>query len=324
MTQKISNLIEDDLQKVEHLLHEIVESEIKEIPLIYSYTLKAGGKRFRPALVLLSSKLFSGDNDNKIIKLSTASEVVHMASLIHDDVIDDNNLRRGILTPNYKWGNKMAVFVADYILLNTLLFLLKEFNSNVIDPLFRAISKMCEGELLQIKTGGDLNIRETDYIEIIDKKTASLISACCEIGARAANADEDSITAMARYGKYIGLAFQIVDDLMDLIFTSKQIGKTPGNDLRDGKITLPVIRSFYKACERDKSRLIKLIRLYPEKETVMDEILHLINKYDGIEYSRKKAFNYLSMALNQLEHIKDCDARNTLIELGKYVISRVN
>ena len=317
------NFIKDDLLKVEDSLHNIIVSGVKEIPQIYNHTLRAGGKRIRPALVILSKKAFSGNHDAHVIKLSMAAEIIHLASLIHDDVIDDNNLRRGVLTANYKWGNKISVFAADYILLKGLDFLLDDFSPDVVLLLFYAISLMCEGELLQMKYVHSLDLSELDYMKIIECKTASLMSACCEAGARVARADEPSVSALTSYGHFLGMAFQIVDDIMDLTLTSKETGKSAGNDLREGKMTLPVIRAFILADGDDKRLFHRLITLYRQNACDLKEIISLINKYGGIEYSREKALEFGKLAVKKLNSISDSEAKNSLIELGDYVISRV-
>jgi len=323
LEENIIYLIKEELLEVENLLEKYISSEVKEIPLIYNYTLKAGGKRFRPALILLSRRLFSHNSNHKFIKLSTAAELVHMASLIHDDVIDDNRLRRGKVTVNYRWGNKLSVFTADFMLLNVVVLLLEDFDPRIVMPFFRAVTQMCEGELLQVSAGYFPEFTEVDYMSIIDSKTASLMSACCEVGARAGDASQEDIQTMARYGRFLGLTFQIVDDIMDLISTSQQMGKTSCSDLKEGKLTLPVIRVLNMATPRDKERICKLIRIYSEKENVLEEIQSIINKYRGIDYSIEKAREYLELALGELNKIEASKARSTLIEIGNYIISRI-
>jgi len=318
------SFIKDELLKVEDLLNKTVVSEVNEIPLIYSYMLEAGGKRLRPALVILSHRIFSDNNDSKVTKLSMAVEVIHMASLIHDDVIDDNSLRRGKLTPNYKWGNKIAVFVGDFMLLNVLNLLAEEVTSHILLPLFNSIAQMCEGELLQIRKGSCINLKEKDYMKIIEYKTGSLMSACCEVGSKLAMTGYENVKLLAEYGKDIGMAFQIVDDLMDLTSTSRQIGKTAGNDLREGKITLPLIRTYKEASNKDRDSLLNLIHAYVNNQNLLEDILFLVNKYGGIDYSRQKALNYVNMAISRLKGLKDSEAKRNLIDLGEYVISRVN
>ena len=323
LKEEIIYLIKDELLEVESLLETNITSEVREIPLIYKYTLKAGGKRFRPALVLLSGRLFSDSDKNKFIKLSTAAELLHMASLIHDDVVDDNKLRRGKVTANYRWGNKLSVFAADFMLLNIVVFLLGDFDPSTIMPFFQAVTRMCEGELFQIDGGPFSFPEEADYMNIIDCKTASLMSACCKVAARASGTSEENVESLARYGRYVGIAFQIVDDIMDLISTSQQMGKTSGSDLREGKITLPLIRALDRATINDRNRIQKLISIYIDEENVLEEILALINKYKGIDYSIKKAKDYVRLAMKELENLKDSRAKETLLQIGEYIISPV-
>ncbi|MEQ8188640.1 MAG: polyprenyl synthetase family protein, partial [Candidatus Eremiobacterota bacterium] len=177
--------------------------------------------------------------------------------------------------------------------------------------------------LLQMKYVHSLDLNEADYMKIIECKTASLMSACCEAGARVARADEDSISVLVSYGRFLGMAFQIVDDIMDLTLTSKETGKSAGNDLREGKMTLPVIRAFIMADSEDKMLFHRLIKLYRINGCDLKEIISLINKYGGIEYSRKKAVEFGNLAVKELNSIVDSEAKNSLFELVDYVISRV-
>ncbi len=317
---EISKPVLNELDDFNLLFKKSLKSQIGIVDLITKYILKQKGKKIRPILVLLSSKVI-GDVNQKSLRGAILVELLHTATLVHDDVVDSAEKRRGLPSINAVWKNKVAVLMGDYLLSRGLLISLENDDFDLLKIVTKAVKRMSEGELLQIKKTHKLDIDEETYFKIISDKTASLISTCCEIGAASSTNNEIYISAMRNYGENLGKAFQIVDDILDYIGTSSIIGKPLGADIRDKKITLPLIYSLNKASKSESSQIIKLIKNVKTKNSI-NEILDFVNKYNGIEYSYKVAKSFISEAKESLKVFDESESKKSLDLLLDFVIQR--
>ncbi|MFZ1289502.1 MAG: polyprenyl synthetase family protein [Melioribacteraceae bacterium] len=317
---EISKPVLNELDDFNLLFKKSLKSQIGIVDLITKYILKQKGKKIRPILVLLSSKVI-GDVNQKSLRGAILVELLHTATLVHDDVVDSAEKRRGLPSINAVWKNKVAVLMGDYLLSRGLLISLENDDFDLLKIVTKAVKRMSEGELLQIKKTHKLDIDEETYFKIISDKTASLISTCCEIGAASSTNNEIYISAMRNYGENLGKAFQIVDDILDYIGTSSIIGKPLGADIRDKKITLPLIYSLNKASKSESSQIIKLIKNVKTKNSI-NEILDFVNKYKGIEYSYDIAKSFISDAKESLKVFKESESKKSLDLLLDFVIQR--
>ncbi|MDD3654599.1 MAG: polyprenyl synthetase family protein [Desulfotomaculaceae bacterium] len=315
----IFNNIKDDLLIVEEELKQILETKN---PLLEtsSSLLNAGGKRLRPALSILGAKF--GDYDLEEIKpLAVALELTHMATLIHDDVVDDSMTRRGAPTVKARWGNGISANIGMYIFAKSLALIAKyEGNPLISKVLARASLKMCEGEIQQISASFDSSQGVKDYFFRVKRKTALLISASVQLGAVACGAERSIYLPLGRYGNCIGMAFQITDDILDLVADQKELGKPVGSDLRQGIITLPLIYAISKSGQRD--RLMELARQVEKDEEEVQEAIELIRACGAIEYSFKVARKYIEKAKQELTFLPNLPAKNTLCQIADFIDSR--
>ncbi|MDD4168714.1 MAG: polyprenyl synthetase family protein [Desulfotomaculaceae bacterium] len=312
----IFNGIRDDLLIVEEELKQILETKN---PLLETSTslLNAGGKRLRPALSILGAKF--GNYDLEEIKpLAVALELVHMASLIHDDVVDDSMTRRGAPTVKAIWGNGISANIGMYIFAKSLTLIAKYEDNPLISKVSAHASiKMCEGEIQQISTSFDSGQGVKDYFIRVKRKTALLISASVQLGAVACGAGRNIHLPLRRYGNCIGMAFQITDDILDLEADQKDIGKPVGSDLRQGIITLPLIYAFGKSGQRD--RLLELARQVEKDEGEVQEAIELIRDCGAIDYSFKVARKYIEKSKRELTFLPDLPAKKTLYDIADFI-----
>ncbi|MCG0275328.1 MAG: polyprenyl synthetase family protein [Thermosediminibacteraceae bacterium] len=283
-------------------------------------TIKAGGKRLRPALVYLSAQ-FGDYNYEKIKPLAVAVELVHTATLIHDDIIDDSPLRRGIPTVQASIGKDAAVYAGDYVLAKALKILVDHGNLDILKSVSGVLYRVCEGEVRQKTEAFNLNISFIDYARRIRKKTALLFAISCELGARGANAEPQTISALKKYGMMLGMAFQVMDDILDLTEEESRTGKPRGNDIKEGVITLPLL---YALNNGSKSHKLRELLSKPSQwgPNTIDEIIEIVKKSGGIEYARHIAERYVTKSKNQLSVLKDIPAKSSLILLADYVVNR--
>lgn len=298
-------IINEELKKVEVLLNEGVSSEIEFLFNSSSYISKSGGKRLRPALFLLSSKICNF-NGNRSINLACALELIHTATLIHDDVIDEAILRRNKQTLNSRYDNKLSVLLGDYLYSKAVSLIIADGDKKIMETIANTVSQVCEGEILQTLKANTLP-EENEYLNIVEKKTASFFSACCKIGGMIGAAPLQTIDSLASYGLNFGIAFQITDDILDLISDEAKTGKSTKNDLLNGKFTLPII--YTAKCSTPSE--IEILTNGSGKE----EVLKLIEKYGGLEYSQNKVTDYTNIAKENLNQLSNSQYKEALIEL---------
>ena len=320
ITKKIKKPISHELKIFENQFYRSISSDVKLLDLILIYILKRKGKQIRPTLVLLFAKMFSkkGKISQKTYRAASLVELIHSASLIHDDIVDDSNIRRNFLTLNALWKNKIAVLVGDFFLSKALLLSTENKDYDLLKQISLAVKEISEGELYQIQKSRSFKLSEKEYLELISKKTASLFSCCCKVGS--ISSGEKNLDKIEKFGNYLGIIFQIKDDLFD--YSSKRIGKPTKLDLKNQKITLPLIHSIEKSNPKDR-RMIKSI-LKKKKYLVSDKKLvnKFINKYNGFEYAFKKMNDFKNNALKLLKDFPQNDSNNSIKILLDYIIER--
>lgn len=316
--------IAEDMAAVERVLEEEIRSDVKAAYAISGHTLSAGGKRLRPALVVLCARASAGIFPARTVHSSAAAaELIHMASLIHDDVVDGSEERRGRPTANAAFGNQISVLVGDYLLAKSIYLAAREGNLDVIRVFSYVTIGLSEGEVLQLSSRGDLETSEETYRKIIDKKTAGFIAGCCEIGAMLAEASDEVRATLADYGMKCGLAFQIADDLLDYVGDPRETGKALDGDLREGKLTLPLILALREAPPERRNQLESMLA-DPEELTEDDiKVVHdSIAECDGYARASAVAAEYASQAKRALDIVPASVYRDSLISLADYAVNR--
>ncbi len=319
--KEILDLVGDDLKRVErHIRMESVAS-VDAITSIGHHLQTGGGKRLRPTLLLLSSKLngYSGDS---AVRLAAVVEMIHTATLVHDDVIDTAQTRRGRATPNVVWGNHTSVLAGDWLYMQAFQIALRERNFHVLDVLINLTQAMVEGELLQLERIGKIDISEADYMELVDRKTASLMSACARLGAVAAGAAEAVESRLAEYGWNLGIAFQLVDDVLDFTAREKVLGKPVGNDLREGKVTLPLIYSLDDGANGDRELVETVLRDGNYERIAFRDILQLIRRRRGIERAMERAQAFTEKARSIIAEFPESPYQRALAAVTELVTGR--
>jgi len=321
--QNVFDAYKDDMLQVEVHLDKHITSEVKLIPEVAHHLIDSGGKRFRPLLLLICSALCGYKGEHRF-PLAAVIEFIHTATLLHDDVIDQAVIRRGKTSANNIWGNAASVLVGDF-LYSKAFKLLSEIGDIAIIRLMSKITNiMSEGEVFQLVKCGDVNLTEDEYLCIIEKKTAVLISAACQSGAILGSAAPDKTEALEQFGYNIGKAFQITDDTLDYMAKEEDFGKSIGKDLEEGKMTLPLIHAL-KQCtpeEKDKTKELLLLARKQGGKNAAQEILSLIQKYKGIDYSLRCAQKLIADAQSQLNIFADCPEKDQLNAVAEYILSR--
>ena len=318
--KKIIIPIKTEMDSFEKKFRESVSSDVPIVDKIMHYIIKRKGKQIRPIFVFLSSKLF-GKISKSSYTAASLIELLHTATLIHDDVVDESNLRRGVFSINAVWKNKIAVLVGDFLLSKGLLLSVKNKEYKMLEIMSSAVEQMSEGELLQMEKSRKLNISEDDYYKIIRKKTAALISACCESGAVASKQCDTVCEKMRLFGEYAGMAFQIKDDLFDYE-SNINIGKPKGIDIKDKKLTLPIIYSLNNVSYNQKRNIINTIKRDYDNEEKIIELYNIVKSCGGIDYSKKIMKKYHDKAIGILNEFEDNEAKKSLILLLKFIINR--
>jgi len=321
---KINDIIEPiaaEMREVEARVRQQIGTPTPIIQEMLSHTIGAGGKRLRPALCLLSARAV-GSVTEEVITLGAQIELIHTVTLIHDDVVDNAPTRRGQPTANAKWGNEMSVLVGDYVFARIFESLTQNGHLPWTHLLARTSAQMSEGELQQIHFRRNVHLSEEQYLEQIRLKTAELMSAACQAGAMAAGATPAQLRALRDFGLNFGLAFQITDDLLDVVASDETLGKPTGNDLREGKITLPLIHALRSASSADRNRICSLISRGDLSGQEVQEIIAFVLENGGDTYCRQKSREFTIAARESLSVLDDSPARRSLASLADALVDR--
>jgi octaprenyl-diphosphate synthase len=321
LKEQILESVRQDLSEIEAALTENLKPYLPMVSHVAKYIMFSGGKRIRPLLMILSARL-CGYNGNYDKTLSVVFEYLHAATLLHDDVVDDADVRRGNPVAHSIWGTPATVLVGDFLLARSIAIAAETDSVPIIGVLADTTAQMSEGEIHQLLHKGDLSVSETDYMEVISKKTAYLIRAACQVGALLAEAQEEQVQALAEYGYQLGIAFQMADDLLDYTADTKVIGKPVGTDLKEGKLTMPIIYALNRATGEDRRRLEIIIQDPDIREEDFEAVLELIKKYDGVEYTRERAQEHIEKAKACLKIFSASNPRTLLEQLADYVLAR--
>ncbi len=319
---ELKNLLGDKLQKVENLIQEKLRSEVNLIQKMSNHHLRSGGKRLRALLTLESAKLTGYKEDKRDINLAACVELIHSATLLHDDVIDESELRRGVKTTNSVWGNQSSILVGDYLLSRCFEMMVEDGDLEVLKLLSSTSSKIAQGEVLQLQHKGEADLLEETYIDIINLKTASLFSAATKTGACLSGSNEKEKKALESYGRNLGLAFQIADDALDFYAKEKLFGKEIGKDFFEGKVTLPMIIIFQKGNKEEKNFLNEIMRKEKRTEQDFSYTLSLINKYKAVEATFKKAEYFVNVSYDALAIFPDNEDKKILQNLTSFSLNR--
>jgi octaprenyl-diphosphate synthase len=314
-------MVREDLEKVEREISLESIASVDAVTSIGQYLQTGGGKRLRPILLLLSAKLF-GPTTDSAIRLAAVVEMLHTATLIHDDVIDIAKTRRGRPSINVVWGNHTSVLAGDWLYMQAFQIALRERNFHVLDVLIGLTQDMVEGELLQLERLGKIDISEADYMELIDRKTASLFSVCAKLGAVVGGADEAVETRLGEFGWNLGIAFQLVDDVLDFTSREKILGKPVGNDLREGKVTLPLIYSLKSATPDERAMIESVLADGNYDEVPFTQILQMIHRYNGIERALERAQSFTEKARAVLADFPESPCQRALLAVTELVTDR--
>ena len=317
--EKANRIIRQELTEFETYFREAVKSKVPLLDRIMQYIVKRKGKQLRPMFVLLSARL-GGDINTASYRAASLVELLHTATLVHDDVVDESFERRGFFSINALWKNKVAVLVGDYLLSKGLLLSLDNNDFKILQLMSRAVKMMSEGELLQMEKARNLNIDESIYYDIINGKTASLLASACAAGAATTFTDDSDIEQMRLFGEKTGMAFQIKDDLFD--YGSQKIGKPTGNDIKEKKLTLPLIYTLNNVEKSLRRQLINIVKNENRDKKKVQFVIDTVQKTGGIEYATEKMFAYRDEALRILYRFQSGEVREALEELVRYTTDR--
>ncbi len=318
--KEIKKPINQHLKEFDQVFKAAVRSKVPLLNIIMQYIIKGKGKQMRPVIVIYSAKLFDNINESTY-RGATLVELLHTATLVHDDVVDDSYQRRGMFSINALWRNKIAVLAGDFLLSRGLLTALESKDYNLLEIVSRAVKDMSEGELLQIEKARKLDISEEVYYEIIRQKTASLLASCFAVGAASAHTDEKTIETMRLIGENLGMAFQIKDDLLDF-GDSATTGKPSGIDIKEKKMTLPIIYLLNNSGKSDKKRIINIIKKHNNDKHKVNELIKEVHQNGGIDYAVQKMNEFKNKALDLLQEMPDNEARKMIKEIIYYTIDR--
>ena len=321
-TGLVSKLIKDDLKLVNNYMISNIKSEVPLIPLLSEYLLNSGGKRIRPALTILFSKLLGYKFGIRHIHLSSCIEFIHMASLLHDDVVDESDMRRGKKTANKIWGNKASVLVGDYLFSKAFQIMVADSDFAVLENLSSASKSLAQGEVMQLSLTNNLDIDEEKYFKVIEDKTAKLFSSSAVVGGIITKCSKNIIYDLEAFGKYIGIAFQLLDDALDYELSKNKIGKNTGDDFKEGKVTLPILFALRNASKSEKNFWKRVIEDLDQKENDFKKAQELLIKHDSIEKTKNMAKLYSEKARQLLKNFPQNIYNKALIELTSFVYNR--
>ena len=322
--EALFDLLSQEMADVDHLINtRMVSENAPRIPEVTAHLVNAGGKRLRPLLTLASAKLF-GYTGPYLIHLAAVVEFIHTATLLHDDVVDESTQRRGRPTANRLWDNKSSILVGDYLFSRSFQLMVETGSLRVLDILANASATIAEGEVLQLTASQDLATTEETYLKVVRGKTAALFSAATEVGGVIAGAEEAHVTALFAYGDALGIAFQIVDDLLDVVGDAEKTGKNIGDDFRERKLTLPFIKAISKADDSEISFWKRTIEKGDQGDGDLEHALALLHKHDVIEETRAEAFRWAETAQSALAQLPSHEIKEHLYALSEHVVKRMH
>ncbi|MEQ8318806.1 MAG: polyprenyl synthetase family protein [Rhodospirillales bacterium] len=317
-------LIADDLKAVNDEIVKRMQSPVALIPQLASHIVAAGGKRLRPMLTLASAELCGYSGGSRHVTLATCVEFIHTATLLHDDVVDESELRRGMQSANAIFGNKASVLVGDFLFSRSFELMVEDGSLKVLEILSRASSVIAEGEVLQLLTTNDTETGETQYLEVIKSKTAQLFAAACRIGAVVAERPKVEEDALEAFGMNLGIVFQLIDDVLDYRAEQDKLGKTVGDDFREGKITLPIILAFRRGTEEERIFWRRCLEDLEQSDGDLEKAIGLMEKHGALTDSVDRARHYGAIARDALGIFKDCPEKRAMIDLIDFCIQRVH
>ena len=319
---KLQDLVRDDLRDVNLTILDRMQSPVALIPQLAGHLISSGGKRLRPVLTLLCAQMCSYQGQ-KHIPLAACVEFIHTATLLHDDVVDDSSLRRGIESANAVWGNQASVLVGDFLFSRSFQIMVECGSLHVLEILSNASAVMAEGEVQQLSNTNDLGITESDCLAVITAKTAQLFSAACEVGAVVAEQPKEISQALANFGLNFGIGFQLIDDLIDYAASDKMIGKTVGDDFREGKVTLPVLLTYKKGTKQDQEFWKRTIEREIFQDGDLEFAIKLMEQHGTFEEIKNLAEKYISTACDELACFPESATRQALADAARFCVSRV-
>ncbi len=317
----LSRLLSGELERVNQLIVERMQSPVALIPQLASHIVTSGGKRLRPMLTLGCARL-CGYRGTRHIALAAAIEFIHTATLLHDDVVDASDLRRGRDTANAVWGNKPPILVGDFLFSRSFELMVADGSLRILEILSRASSVIAEGEVLQLTTTGDTRTTEDAYLAVIEAKTAELFAAASRIGAVMAERPSEEEEALDRFGRNLGIAFQLVDDMLDFSAHQSELGKSVGDDFRDGKVTLPILVAFARGDERERAFWRRTIEELDQRPGDLDEAIRLVEGRGALAETLSRARGYAATAIDALAIFRDGVERRALIEAAIFATER--
>jgi len=323
--KEIFDLIHDDLKRVEKEISLETVASVDVVTQIGQYLQESGGKRLRPSLLLLASKLIAGHEgpaSASAIHLGAVVEIIHAATLVHDDVIDDARTRRGRPSANARWGNHTSVLAGDWLYMEAFQVALRERNFHVLDLLIGLTQMMVEGELLQLERIGRIEVTEADCMELVDRKTACLFSVCAKLGALVSGADSQTEERLGEYAWNLGMAFQLVDDLLDFTAREKVLGKPVGNDLREGKVTLPLVYALERAGGEERRRVEAILRDRNYERVPFHQILTMVDCHQGIARVKERAQTFTEKARAIIGEFPDSPYQRALYSVTELITER--
>jgi len=318
---RISEILKEDLDSVNKIILSRMDSNVPLIPELASYLIASGGKRLRPLLTLVSAKLFEYEG-NRQHKLAACVEFIHTATLLHDDVVDESDQRRGKDCANIIFGNEAAVLVGDFLFSRSFQLMVEDGSIDILRVLSNASAIIAEGEVLQLSLVNDISITEEQYYQVIKAKTAELFAAACEVGALVAERTEQECKAIRDYGMYLGIAFQISDDVLDYAASEKKLGKSLGDDFKEGKLTLPVIKAILKSNEEEQSFWKKTLFEHRQESGDLEKAISILEKYNTLEESINDAEKYAYKGIDILKILPESEIKESLSSLILFAARR--
>ena len=321
LKERVVLAVGPEMRAIEEAIARQLDSPVSLIREMGDFIAGAGGKRLRPILLLMASRV-AGYSGPRAVRMGCVVELLHTATLIHDDVVDQAPLRRGRPSANARWGDDASILVGDHLYSKSFALMVEDGTAAVLETLARATVSMTEAEVLQLECKRSGSTSEADYLRIITQKTASFISACCRIGALVAGAAEDQVEALTRYGLDIGIAFQLSDDSLDFVADQGRLGKAIGADLKEGKRTLPLIATLERAAPAEGDRIQSVLKRHSGDPGEIEDIRQLVERYGGVEYAQGRARAYAQSAKEALAGFSSSDDKETLLLIADFVVAR--